>query len=64
MKRCEAERRGESEAFRRASDYDIAFGRDDPAHENIETRQLLVLCIGITGLVVADALVWIYFWMI
>jgi hypothetical protein len=25
---------------------------------------LLVLCIGTTGLIVADALVWMYFWMI
>ena len=38
--------------------------RDEGTNDNNETRQLLVLCIGTTGLIVADALVWIYFWMI
>jgi hypothetical protein len=38
--------------------------RCETAHEKFETRQLMVLCIGTTGLIVADALVWIYFWMI
>ena len=64
MKRCEAERRGESKAFHRASDSDIVVVPDDTAREKFETRQLLVLCIGTTGLIVADALVWMYFWMI
>ena len=63
MKRYEAERRGELETFRRGSDPDGVAVWNDPA-QNIETRQLLVLCIGTTGLIVADALVWIYFWMI
>jgi hypothetical protein len=64
MYRSGAEWRGETEAFRRASDFDIVVGPNDSAQENSETRQLLVLCIGTTGLVVADALIWIYFWMI
>ena len=38
--------------------------RCETAHEKLETRQLLVLCIGTTGLIVADALIWIYFWVI
>jgi hypothetical protein len=57
MKRCEANRRDEL-TFRHASLW------DEGANENNETRQLLVLCIGTTGLIVADALVWMYFWMI
>jgi hypothetical protein len=64
MYRSEAERRGESEVFRRARDSDIVVVSNDSAHENSETRQLLVLCIGTTGLIVADALIWVYFWMI
>jgi hypothetical protein len=64
MKRCEAERRGEPEAFHQASDSDIVVVLSDRAHENIETRQLLVLCVGMAGLIAADALVWIYFWVI
>jgi hypothetical protein len=64
MYRSGAERRGESEAFRRASDPDTVVVLNDAAHEKCETRQLLVLCIGTTGLIVADALIWVYFWMI
>jgi hypothetical protein len=57
MKRCEANRRDEL-PFRHAS------LRGEGAHEDVETRQLLVLCFGMAGLLAADALVWIYFWMI
>ena len=64
MKCCKTERRGEPETFPRAGDFNVVTVRDDTAHENTETRQLLVLCIGMAGLIVADALVWIYFWMI
>ena len=64
MYRSEAERRGESEVFPRASDSDIVFVRNDTAHENIEMRQLRVLCLGIAGLISVDALVLIYFWAV
>jgi hypothetical protein len=64
MYRSGAERRAELEAFRRASDPDTVVVPNDTAHEKCETRQLLVLCIGTTGLIVADALIWVYFWMI
>ncbi len=64
MSRCETSGRGESDAFRRANDSDIVAFPNDTAHEKFETRRLLVLCIGTTALIVADALIWIYFWMI
>ena len=38
--------------------------RGEGTHEDRETRQLLVLCFGMAGLLAADALVWIYFWVI
>ena len=57
MRRCEANRRDEL-PFPHAS------LRDEGAHKDIETRQMLVLCFGMAGLIAADALVWICFWMI
>ena len=57
MKRCEANRRYEL-PVRHAS------LRGEGEHEDIETRQLMVLCFGMAGLLAADAMVWIYFWMI
>jgi hypothetical protein len=64
MKHREGEPRGESEALHRASDFDIAVVRGAAVQGNLEIRQLLVLCIGMAGLIAADALIWIYFWVI
>jgi hypothetical protein len=64
MNRSEADRSDELEAFRRAAKSDLVIVRNDAAHENIEMSQLRVLCLGIAGMIVADALIMIYFWTI
>jgi hypothetical protein len=64
MNRSQADRRGESEALRRAQESDIVIVRNDASPGTIEMRQLRVLCIGIAGMIMADALILIYFWAI
>jgi hypothetical protein len=64
MKRSESHRSDESQALRRVAESDIVIVRSDAAHENIEMSQLRVLGIGIAGMIVADALILIYFWTI
>ena len=64
MSRSETDRSDESQALRRAAESDIVIVRNDAAHGNIEMSQLRVLCIGIAGMIVADALILIYFWTI
>jgi hypothetical protein len=34
------------------------------SHESIEMSQLRVLCIGMAGMIAADALILIYFWTV
>lgn len=64
MNRSKAGRSDESERFPRAVDADIVVVRDNAPDESIETSQLRVLCIGMVGLIAADALILIYFWTI
>ena len=64
MNRSEASRRDESESLHLVVEPDTAAVRNDAPHENVETSQLRVLCIGVAGLIAADALILIYFWTI
>ena len=60
MNRIQADRSDESEALRRAIEAGIA----DAPDENIERRQLRILCIGMAGMIVANVLILICFWTI
>ena len=64
MNRNEAGRIDESQALRRVVDLDPLTVRSHAPRENIDMSQLRVLCIGMAGMIVADALVLIYFWTI
>jgi hypothetical protein len=64
MNRNDASTNDESEAFRRAVESDLIIGRNNRSDASIEMSQLRVLCIGMAGMIVADALVLIYFWTI
>jgi hypothetical protein len=64
MNRNEASRSDESESLQLAIERDTVFVRGDAPHENIETSQLRVLCVGIAGLIVVDVLILVYFWTI
>lgn len=63
MNRSAARRSHAAGGFPRAVD-DIVVARDDAPRERIEMSQLRVLCLGMAGLIAADALVLIYFWAI
>jgi hypothetical protein len=43
---------------------DIFIVHDDARAESSDRHVLLVLCVGISGLIVADLLVLVYFWVI
>jgi hypothetical protein len=64
MNRSEASRSDEPESLQLAVEPDTVIVRSDAPHENIETSQLRVLCIGVAGLIVVDVLILTYFWTI
>jgi hypothetical protein len=64
MNRSEAGRSNGPEAVRGAVEADIAVVRNDASHESIEMSQLRVLCIGMAGMIAADALILICFWTV
>jgi hypothetical protein len=63
MNRSGARRSDESEWLHLAVQPDVIAG-NDAAHEDIDTSHLWVLSIGISGLIVVDVLIFIYFWTI
>jgi hypothetical protein len=64
MNRSKASRSGESESLHLAVEPNTVIGQNDAPHDNIETSQLRVLCIGTAGLIVVDVLILAYFWTI